>query len=154
MPKEIIDKAVGYIRKCTTKEGGVQYSSKGGGGRPAITAAAIACLSSAGEYDDDYFPRMLKYCEGQLGSGAQANFGHWHYAHFYYSQVQYRIGSTKWRNYRDVVYKKLLQEAKPVHIGDREVVYWDQGYIGPIYTTSLNLIILQLENAYLPIYQR
>jgi len=52
VPKEIIDKAVGYIRKCTnSQDGGVQYSSKGGGSRPAITAAAVACLYNAGEYD-------------------------------------------------------------------------------------------------------
>ena len=37
MPKEVIDKAVEYIRQCTNKtDGGVQYSSKGGGSRPAI----------------------------------------------------------------------------------------------------------------------
>ena len=37
VPKEIIDKAINYIHKCTMEDGGVQYSSKGGGGRPAIT---------------------------------------------------------------------------------------------------------------------
>jgi len=51
VPKEIIDKAVKYIRDCTLPDGGVQYSSKGGGGRPAISAAAIACLFNAGDYD-------------------------------------------------------------------------------------------------------
>ena len=33
-------------------------------------------------------------------------------------------------------------------------VLWNQGYIGPIYTTAINLTILQLENGALPIYQR
>ncbi|NOY29446.1 MAG: hypothetical protein GXP28_04485, partial [Planctomycetes bacterium] len=27
VPKEIIDKAIGYIHKCTHTDGGVQYSS-------------------------------------------------------------------------------------------------------------------------------
>ena len=67
VPKEIIDKAVTYIRKCTLPDGGVQYSSKGGGARPAISAAAIACLFNAGEYDSQYVPRLLKYCENNLG---------------------------------------------------------------------------------------
>ncbi len=31
---------------------------------------------------------------------------------------------------------------------------WNQGYIGPIYTTAINLTILQLDEARLPIYQR
>ena len=53
--------------KCTLPDGGVQYSSKGGGGRPAITAAAIACLFNAGDYDSEYVPKLLKYCETNLG---------------------------------------------------------------------------------------
>ena len=31
---------------------------------------------------------------------------------------------------------------------------WGQGGIGQVYTTSINLTILQLENGTLPIYQR
>ncbi len=79
VPKEVVDRAVKYIKDCTLRDGGVQYSSKGGGGRPAITAAAVACLFNAGEYDDDFVPRMLKYCEQHLGGGRQNNYGHWHY---------------------------------------------------------------------------
>ena len=85
-----------YIKNCTLPEGGVQYSSKGGGGRPAITAAAIACLFNAGQYDDDFVPRMMKYCEQNLSSDNRSSYGHWHYAHFYYSQVQYREGGEQW----------------------------------------------------------
>ena len=38
----------------------MQYNSKGGGGRPPITAAAIACLFNAGDYDDKFVPKLLK----------------------------------------------------------------------------------------------
>jgi hypothetical protein len=82
------------------------------------------------------------------------SFGHWHYAHFYYSQVQYREGGEAWATYRKAVEKRLLSEATEVKIGDESAYYWQQGYVGPVYTTALNLIMLQLENAYLPIYQR
>ena len=150
VPAEIIDKAVTYIRKCTLPDGGVQYSSKGGGGRPAITAAAIACLFNAGEYDDKYVPRLLKYCEGNLSDISNAGFGHWHYAHYYYAQVRYREGDPTWTAYRTKVFAKLLTEATD----DGKFVHWNQGYIGPIYTTAINLTILQLEKASLPIYQR
>ncbi len=155
VPKEIIDKAVGYIRKCTNqKDGGVQYSSKGGGSRPAITAAAVACLYNAGEYDDNYVPRMLEYCRTQLKPGGRDSFGHWHYAHFYYAQVMYREGDDAWEAYLENVRKRLLREAETVRLGDVDLAVWKQGYIGPVYTTSLNLIILQLDKSYLPIYQR
>jgi len=150
VPKEIIDKAVNYIRRCTMGDGGVQYSSKGGGGRPAITAAAIACLFNAGDYDDEYVPKLQKYCEQNLGDITNQGFGHWHYAHYYYAQVRYRQGGKEWESYRDKVYARLVTEATP----SGKYVFWSQGYIGPLYTTAINLTILQLEKGCLPIYQR
>lgn len=147
VPREIIDKAIQYIHRCTLPDGGVQYNSKGGGGRPAISAAAIACLYNAGEYDSDYVPRMKEYCRRNLGNIANEGFGHWHYAHYYYSQVCYREGGKTWEEYRNKIFARLLAEQSP----DGS---WSQGYIGPVYTTAINLTILQLENATLPIYQR
>ncbi len=68
VPKEIIDKAVGYIKKCTGPDGGVRYNlaGAGGGGRAPITAAAVACLYNAGDYDSDYVPKLLGYCKKKL----------------------------------------------------------------------------------------
>ena len=150
VPREIIDKAIGYIHACTMPDGGVQYSSKWGGGRPAISAAAIACLFNAGEEDDTHVPRMLAYAQKHLGNIANNSFGHWHYAHFYYAQVMYREGGPKWEAYRDQVERRLIAEAQQ----DRDGTYWTQGYIGHVYTTATNLTILQLDKGMLPIYQR
>jgi hypothetical protein len=150
VPREIIDKAIAYVHKCTLPDGGVQYSSKGGGGRPAISAAAIAALFNAGEEDDTHVPRMLTYAEKHLGNIANNSFGHWHYAHFYYAQVMYREGGPKWEAYRDQVERRLVAEAQR----DRDGMFWSQGYIGHVYTTATNLTILQLDKGMLPIYQR
>ena len=148
VPSEVIEKAIKYIHKCTLPDGGVQYNSRGGGGRPAITAAAIACLYNAGEYDSEYVPQQLNFCKGKLDNLSNRGFGHWHYAHYYYAQVMYREGGKTWEGYRDKIYARLVSEAAP----DGS---WSQGYgIGPVYTTSINLTILQLENGFLPIYQR
>ena len=153
VPREIIDKAIAYIHKCTMQDGGVQYSSKGGGGRPAITAAAVACLFNAGEYDSDYVPRLLEYCKRNLQNIDNKSFGHWHYAHYYYAQVMYREGGAAWDTYRGEVFDKLVNQIEAVP-GDDSMGYWGQGFIGPVYTTAINLTILQLENGTLPIYQR
>ena len=150
VPKEVIDKAIAYIHKCTGATGGVQYSLKGGGERPAITAAAIACLFNAGEYDDELVPKMLSYAEKHLGAIQGRDDFHWHYAHYYYSQVMYREGDEKWQQYRDKVYARIVGEVSD----DGRRAHWSQGYIGPVYTTASNLTILQLDNATLPIYQR
>lgn len=148
VPKEIIDKAIHYITvKCIQEDGAVQYNSQGGGGRPAITAAAIACLFNAGQYDNKMIPKMREYCRKNLANIANQGFGHWHYAHYYYAQVRYREGGKSWEEYRNAIFSRIVQEAG----GDGS---WSQGYIGPVYTTAINLTILQLENAALPIYQR
>ncbi|MCL2745441.1 MAG: terpene cyclase/mutase family protein, partial [Planctomycetaceae bacterium] len=150
VPAEIIEKAIGYIHKCSINKGagGVQYNIHGGGGRPPISAAAIACLFNAGEYDDTFVPNLLKYCDKTLGNlASREDYGHWHYAHYYYAQVKYRQAGEEWEKYRDVLYKRLVSEASP----DGS---WGQGYIGKVYTTSINLTILQLERAALPIYMR
>jgi hypothetical protein len=149
VPREIIDKAITYIRKCSLQDGagGVQYNSRGGGGRPAISAAAIACLFNAGEYDDQYVPNLLQYCRKNLANLSNRGLGHWHYAHYYYAQVRFREGGKSWETYRDEVTGRILSEVGP----DGS---WNQGYIGPVYTTAINLTILQLDHSALPIYQR
>jgi squalene cyclase len=150
VPKGIIDKAISYIKRCTRADGGVQYSIKGGTGRPAITAAAVACLFNAGEYKSTYVPKLLKYCEKNLANVGNRGFGHWHYAHYYYAQVKYRQGGKIWEDYRGKVAARLISEVKD----DGKHAVWTQGYIGSVYTTSINLTILQLDRGCLPIYQR
>lgn len=149
VPTEIVDKAIEYIRKCTGPDGGVRYNlaGAGGGGRAPITAAAVTCLFNAGEYDSEYVPKLLGYCKKNLFDISGSSSGHWHYAHYYYSQVLYREGGEDWNTYRDRIYARIVSEATPEG-------YWSQGYIGPVYTTAINLTILQLEKATLPIYQR
>lgn len=149
VPKEIIDKAITYIRKCTTPEGGVQYSIRGGGARPPITAAALACLFNSGEYDTEYTKKMLEFCKKNLSvtGGASRSFGHWHYAHYYYAQVMYRLGGADWEKYFGGLSKAILRRQS--RDGS-----WNEGHVGSVYTTAINATILQLDNGYLPIYQR
>ena len=149
VPKEVIERAVKYIEKCTTKEGGVQYSIRGGGARPPITAAALACLFNSGEYDSEYSKRLLAYCKKNLAvtSGSSRSFGHWHYAHYYYAQVMYRLGGQDWDSYYSKLSKSILSHQSANGS-------WQEGHVGPVYTTAMNATILQLDNGYLPIYQR
>lgn len=147
VPTEVIENAVKYIKSCTLDDGAVQYSSKGGGPRPAITAAAISCLFNAGEYDNEYVPKLMTYCRSKLDDTNNTSFGHWHYAHYYYAQVVYREGDERWNEYREKLFSQLISSISSEG-------YWDEGFIGKVYTTSMNLTMLQLEKACLPIYQR
>lgn len=153
VPKVIIERAQKYIDECTIKTGpmagGVQYSIKQrGGARAPITAAAVAALFSAGEYDSGDVKQMLEYCEKNIWpGGGNRQFGHWHYAHLYYAQVMYRRGGEKWDEYLDDIGGTILRQQSASGA-------WDEGHIGPVYVTAINATILQLDNGYLPIYQR
>lgn len=145
---EIIERAKKYIYSCKNKDGGISYSfNNRGSSRPAITAAALAALFNAGDYDSKHVPAMMAYCKDKLYrlSGGQT-FGHWHYTYLYYSQVVYREGGEMWRTFRDSLYARVISEQT----SDGS---WT-GNIGPIYVTAINLTMLQLENGFLPIYQR
>ena len=149
VPKEVIEKAKQYIYGCKNADGGISYSSRNrGASRPAITAAALAALYNAGDYDGKHVPDMLSFCKKKLFklSGNVQHFGHWHYTYLYYAQVVYRGGGKEWTDFRERINTRITQEQST----DGS---WT-GNIGPIYITSINLTIMQLEKGYLPIYQR
>src|SRR5262245_26151121 len=149
VPAEIIERAKEYIYDCKNPDGGISYSSRNrGSSRPAITAAALATLFNAGVYDSKHVPDMLEFCKKSLQNLSEGpnSFGHWHYTYLYYSQVMYRQGNKEWEPFRHKLSAHNIQEQQP----DGS---WT-GNIGPIYVTACNLIMLQLDKAYLPIYQR
>jgi len=155
VPKEVIERAKKYIRDCTNDDGGLKYSfSNGGGSRPPITAAAVAAMFNAGEYDDsDEVKKMLEYCEDKVWSSKKTNqinasnqYGHWHYTHYYFAQVQYRR-PKEWPIY----FKDIKRELLATQQADGS---WGTGHVGPVYTTAINTTILQLDKGYLPVYQR
>ncbi len=129
----------------------VQYSSRGGGARPPITAAAVAAMYSAGDYDaSEHVKNMLGYCKKNVwpgtGDAMAQSFGHWHYMHYYYSQVMYR-SPQEWDKYIADVGGEILNTQAANGS-------WSEGNVGPVYVTAINCTILQLEKDFLEIYQR
>jgi hypothetical protein len=166
VPKGVIDKAQEYLKQCTTERGGVIYSlaqgGRGGGERTPLTAAAIACAFSAGQYDSPLAKKWIEYCRLHIPVGQGARSGHDEYMHYYYAQAMYILGDDgyqklfprsaeserpTWSKYRKAVYDRL---AASQHADGS----WSGGYIGPVFTTAVHLTILQLDNGALPIYQR
>ena len=150
VPKSCIDRAIQYIYKCKNKDGGISYSSEEsqkGQSRPAITAASLASLYNAGEYESEHVPEMWKYCKRNLHSlSDEQGWGHWHYTYLYYAQVVYRQKKEVWEPFRDRLYKRIIDAQN----NDGS---WT-GEVASAYVTSCSLIMLQLDLAYLPIFQR
>jgi hypothetical protein len=173
VPNEAIKNSIKYLRDSTTDQGGILYSlSFGGGGRgegrPALTAAAIACGFSAGEYQGDLVKKWLGYCQLHLAiPGDGRRMGHDEYTHYYYAQVVYVLGEDRfkklfpkatsdevltWKKYRKSVFDefKRTQSAD----GSWSADSWTARMVGPVYVTACYLTVLQLDKAALPIYQR
>jgi hypothetical protein len=164
VPKEVIDKAYKYLHDATDSQGGVQYQLHGGGSTGPLTACAIACLFSAGQYDDPIVKKWLTFCQRTIPidrSGVD-RFGHYEYTHYYYAQVAYMLGEDgyarlfpgareserlTWSKYKANICEGLL--SRQASDGS-----WTSGYIGPVYSTACFLAILQLDRAALPLYQR
>ncbi|MEM7454015.1 MAG: prenyltransferase/squalene oxidase repeat-containing protein [Planctomycetota bacterium] len=147
VPRQAIDDARNYIYKCQNSDGGISYSTgQLGSSRPAITAAALAALYNAGDYESEYIPTMWEYCKKNLHNIQSGQYGHWHYTYLYYTQVVYRQNRDVWEPFRDRLYSEIIADQ-------RADGSWD-GQVGAVYVTSCNLIMLQMDNGFLPIYQR
>jgi len=165
VPTEAIKRSVAYLDQCTNGQGGVIYSYGGGGGgegRPALTAAAISCGFSSGDYDSPLVKKWFKFCKDHLGAAGGGRSGHDEYTQYYWSQANYILGEEgygklfpesdvkdrlTWSSYR----KSTFDYLQRTQGADGS---WSGGQVGPIYITAVHLAIMQLDNATLPIYQR
>ncbi|MGE3173341.1 MAG: prenyltransferase/squalene oxidase repeat-containing protein [Planctomycetota bacterium] len=145
--KRTVDRAVGYLRRCQNPDGGIRYKlDMRGASRPAITAAGVAVLYSAGRYDDEPFvERALRFARRHVtvSGGSQ----HHYYAHLYLAQAQYQTGGPEWDAYYEELAAWLVNEQN-------DDGAWEGDGAGPIYGTAVALTILQLPYALVPIYQR
>jgi hypothetical protein len=167
VPQDAIKNARKYLHDSTNAQGGVVYSLGGGGGgdgRPALTAAAIACGFSFGDYNSPLVKKWFKFCQQRLHVGiGGARFGnHDEYTQYYYAQAVYTLGDNgyaklfpeskaserlTWSGYKKDNFSAMIQSQA----SDGS---WSGGHVGPAFITPVYLTILQLDNAALPIYQR
>ena len=150
VPRAVIEEAGRYLERCRTPEGGILYSlGSGGGPRLAISAAAVATLYNAGQFDSAIATDCLKYVWDQFRANDEWNKGGGHafYAHLYASQGFYMAGDQYW----DAYFPKTRDQLIAMQAPDGS---WNGDGIGQIYGTSIAVIILQLPYKYLPVFQR
>jgi hypothetical protein len=150
VPGAVIEEAAKYLEKCRTPEGGIQYSLiSGGGPRLPISAAAVATLYNAGQFDSPIATDCLKYVWGQFraSEGWNKGGGHSFYTHLYAAQGFYMAGDEYW----DAYYPATRDQLIAMQAGDGS---WNGDGIGQVYGTAIGVIILQLPYKYLPIFQR
>ena len=164
VPTDAIKMAQKYLKDASPQEGVIYSLAQGGGGpgSPALTAAAIACGFSTGDYKSDLIKKWFKYCQKTLGRLGGARVGHDEYTHYYFGQAMYFIGDKGWKEmfpkdraedamtwtkYRKETFDGLVRTQQ----SDGS---WGGNQAGNVFATATILCIMQLDNAVLPIYQR
>jgi len=149
VPKATIRRAVEYVSRCANEDGGISYSLRNlGRSRPPITAAAVAVLYNAGQYDSPIALKALDYMKKHIEGGGTGIFqGHRCYALLYTAQAMYLSSDENWQwffaKYRDDILQQQNDNGS-----------WPGDNVGEVYGTAMTLLVLQLPYRYLPILQR
>lgn len=149
VPIAVVEKAANYIEKCQQADGGISYRVGMRGSRPAISAAAVAVMYNAGEYDHPVALKCLDYMRNLMKKGRVSSVygGHKYYGMLYASQAMYLASEEDWAWYFPQVRDELIRTQS-------ENGGWTGDRVGDSYGTAIALITLQLEYAHLPIFQR
>lgn len=150
VPKETIDLCTKYVKRCQNPNGGFRYrlASQAESEFPR-SAASIVALNTAGIYDGPEIERGLKYLNTYVPRGRAIRYPshYFYYGHYYAAQVMWQAGGDHWYRWYPAIRNQLIasQEVSGA---------WRDQNISDAYATAMSLLILQLPNNYLPIFQR
>ena len=143
--KSTIDRAIDYVKQSQNPDGGFRYMLNSGGSAFARSAAGVATLQYAGIYHGDEVARGLEYT-ARFKPPTEQSVGHMFYGHYYAGQAMFTAGGQHWRTWWPAVRQELI-------VKQAEEGYW-RGQAGTEYGTAMALIILQMPNRLLPIFQK
>jgi hypothetical protein len=147
VPKKTIDNAIRYIERSQSADGGIRYSVRSRGSRPALTAAACAVLYNAGAYDSKIAARAFTYAWRNCQPTGGRTQGHYFYTQLYMSQACWQMGDKYWDDYFPKIRKRLITTQQ----GNGS---WRGDHVGLVYGTAIGLLILQIPYNKLPILSR
>ncbi len=150
--REVIERAIEYVRRCQNPDGGFSYMANRGfsSGSSGFerSAAGVATLYYAGIFEGNDLKRGLEYINrfrpGRQRGQGQQQFGHYYYGHYYAAQAMFLAGGDYWRDWYPAVRDELLSRQ-------RADGHWD-GEVSDEYCTAVALIVLQMPNRYLPVF--
>ncbi len=126
VPKETIDRAVDYVRKCQNPDGGFKYQLTTGMSMWPRSAAGVASLFYAGIYKDEQIDKGIKYLVDNAMPGEARPAAHYFYGHYYAVQSMYLAGGEAWAKWWPAIRKELLEKQEPSGL-------WADPSVGPAY---------------------
>jgi hypothetical protein len=162
VPKERIDEAVAYIRRCYAPRYGVfQYVTGDQDDRSrAMAGAGILALAHAGFHGAPEAQHSAEWILQHNFDGYNAilpfrgaRHDRYHYALFACCQATYQLGGRYWQEFFPRTVATLLanQRADGSWPADS---HWHDSQFGNAYTTALVVITLGAPNQLIPIFQR
>lgn len=148
VPDATLRKALDYIKRCEDpRTGGYNYQPNSGAPGFARTAAGACVLQLCGEYEAKQIPKAIAYLKNNANERH-----HWFYAQYYASHAMHTVGGKEWAAWYSTTVKQLRdkQEGDGSWTG-RDL---DHSAPGPIYCTSIAVMVMSVPAHYLPIYQR
>jgi len=148
VPKETVERAIGYIKRCANNpDGGFSYQASTRGSGPARTGAAVTCLMISGEKNSPECRGGVQYlAEHPIENYEWAYRQHYYYALYYCTQAYYQVGGAPWKRWFTEIRERIIQDQKP-----------DGGWRdtpGSEYATAMAVLTLQVPAGLLPIYQK
>lgn len=154
VPDVVMQKALQYVEACRDPgSGGFNYQP--GQRHPgfARTAAGACILQLCGKYDDEMVAKAIEYLQKDMMRERRfRSREYFWYGHYYAAHAMHQVGGEAWKKwYADISSALLTRQA--------DTGAWDTQELegnppGPVYQTSIAVIILSTPLGYLPIYQR
>lgn len=149
-------RAISYVRRCATGGGGFAYTASGGSwgteGAEGVPRAAAGAMSLIGagisDVSDPHLGASLRFIRRHVPAHLASTNYFW-YGQYYAAQAMFHSPEREdWNRYWD--------QAAPAILGRQSQDGSWPGLEGPgaAYGTAMALIILQIPNQYLPIFQR
>ena len=147
VPRETVDACLAYVKRCQNPDGGFRYMAPGGPSVFPRSAAGVVALQSAGEYDSKEVRDGIAYVRQfsrEIKRGSQ--YSHYFYGHYYAAQAMWIRGGEEWNVWYPAIRNELIRRQTPSG-------FWADSVCNE-YGTSMALIVLQIPNNVLPIFQR
>jgi prenyltransferase beta subunit len=142
---ETMRRAIGYIKRCYNRSsGGFSYQP---GSPPgfARTAAGVCVLQLTGEYKAAEIPEAIAFMKQRAHERS-----HFWYGHYYASHAMHQVGGKEWQEW----YNAICDTFLPMQSTDGSWSSRERYEVGPVYQTSIAVIILSVPMNYMPIFQR
>jgi hypothetical protein len=148
--QKVVDDAVEYVKKCQNRDGGFCYMLSAGGGPSEFprSAAAIVALYGAGKQEDEKAKITITRGLDYLAQfRPEQHMQYYEYGHYYAVQAMWQARGARWARWYPAIREELIARQKP----DGS---WTGAYYGAECATAMCLMVLQMPDNQLPIFQR